>query len=80
MIPIRILEGTFGSVPLGDLELLRREARDGLCALCVIVHVCLANKSRVKFYSPAVRTIGFCGVIPLGAIRGRPILFRGKTL
>src|SRR5271170_6740060 len=53
MVPIRILEGAFGSVSLGDLELLRREARGGLFALCVIVHVCLADKSLAKFYSPA---------------------------
>src|SRR5277367_4390560 len=53
MIPIRILEGTFGSVPLGDLELLRRESRDGLCALRVIVHVCLTDKSLGNFTAPS---------------------------
>jgi hypothetical protein len=36
MIPIRILERTFGSVLLGDLELFKREARDGFRALRII--------------------------------------------
>jgi hypothetical protein len=30
---------SFGSVLLGDLELLRREARDGLCASRLIRHI-----------------------------------------
>lgn len=57
VIPISIFERPFGSVLLCDLELLRREARDGLRVLRVVWQAS-TSQEKLQIYFTAAKVIG----------------------